>query len=52
MNPEEHLTVAIVDDLHTTDTPEGRAIKNLIEGLKGFGFHVGEAASTEDARAA
>ena len=52
MNPEEHLTVAIVDDLHKTDTPEGRAIKNLIEGLKGFGFHVGEAASPEDARAA
>jgi len=34
MNPEERLTVAIVDDAHKTDTPQGRAIKRIIDGLR------------------
>ena len=52
MNPEEHLTVGFVDDVHTTDTPQGRAVRRIIEGLKEFGIRVGDVASPEDARAA
>lgn len=52
MNPQEIMNVAIVDDTHLTDTPPGRAIKRIIEGLREFGIHVGEVASPTDARAA
>jgi lysine decarboxylase/arginine decarboxylase len=52
MKPEESLTVAIIDDAHKTDSPQGRAIQRIITGLKEYGIHVGEVASPEDARAA
>ena len=52
MKPEESLNVAIIDDAHKTDSPQGRAIQRIITGLKEFGIHVGEVASPEDARAA
>lgn len=34
---EEHLMVAIIDDTIHTETPHGRAIRRIIEGLKEFG---------------
>ena len=52
MKPEESLNVAIIDDAHKTDSPQGRAIQRIITGLKEYGIHVGEVASPEDARAA
>jgi len=52
MNEEEMLTVAFVDDIHTTDSPQGRAIQRIIDGIKEFGIRVGGVASPEDARAA
>ncbi len=52
MNPEEQLTIAVIDDIHKTDTPQGRAIQRIIDGVKGFGIRVGEVASPADARAA
>jgi len=52
MKPEESLKVAIIDDAHKTDSPQGRAIQRIITGLKEFGILVGEVASPEDARAA
>ena len=52
MKPEELLKVAIIDDAHKTDTPQGHAIQRIITGLKEFGIHVSEVASPEDARAA
>ncbi|MDP3565048.1 MAG: hypothetical protein Q8R70_11225, partial [Methanoregula sp.] len=52
MNHEEMLRVAIIDDAHKTDSPQGRAIQRIITGLKEFGILVGEVASPEDARAA
>jgi lysine decarboxylase/arginine decarboxylase len=52
MKPEESLVVGIIDDAHKTDSPQGRAIQRIINGLKELGIRVGEAASPEDARAA
>ncbi|MEN6610192.1 MAG: Orn/Lys/Arg decarboxylase N-terminal domain-containing protein [Methanoregulaceae archaeon] len=52
MNPEEILTVTCVDDSHKTETPQGHAMRRVIEGLRQFGIHVGEVASSCDARAA
>jgi lysine decarboxylase/arginine decarboxylase len=52
MNAEETLNVAIVDDVHKTDTPQGRAIQRIIDGLREFGIRVGAVASPGDARAA
>ncbi len=52
MKPEESLRVAIIDDAHKTDAPQGRAIQRIITGLKDYGIHVSEVASPEDARAA
>lgn len=52
MKTEELLTVAIIDDAHKTDSPQGRAIQRIITGLKEYGIQVGEVASPEDARAA
>lgn len=49
---EEHLLVAVIDDTIHTDTPHGRAIRRIIEGLKEFGIHVADVASPADARAA
>ncbi|MEN6443996.1 MAG: Orn/Lys/Arg decarboxylase N-terminal domain-containing protein [Methanoregula sp.] len=52
MNAEETLNVAVVDDVHQTDTPQGRAIQRIIDGLREFGIKVGAVASPDDARAA
>jgi lysine decarboxylase/arginine decarboxylase len=50
MNPEEILTVAVIDDVHKTDTPEGRALQRVISGLRDSGLRVEVAASPADAR--
>ena len=52
MNAGEQHTIAVIDDIHKTDTPQGRAIQRIIEGLKSFGIRIGEVASPADARAA
>lgn len=52
MNPEERLLVVVIDDAIHTDTPHGRAIKRIIEGLGEFGIQVADVASPADARAA
>jgi arginine decarboxylase len=52
MNPEEKLTVVIVDDTIHTDTPHGRTIKRIVNGLSDFDILVFTIASLEDARSA
>jgi arginine decarboxylase len=52
MNDREHHIIAVIDDIHKTDTPQGRAIQRIIDGLKLFGIRIGEVASPADARAA
>ena len=52
MNPEERLLVAVIDDTIHTDTPHGRAISRIMQGLEEFGIRVGDIASPADARAA
>jgi lysine decarboxylase/arginine decarboxylase len=52
MNPEERLSVAILDDTIHTDTPHGRAIKRIVKGLEEYGITVADIASPADARAA
>jgi lysine decarboxylase/arginine decarboxylase len=52
MNPDEHLLVAIIDDTIHTDTPHGRAIRRIVEGLEKYGIRVADIASPADARAA
>jgi lysine decarboxylase/arginine decarboxylase len=52
MNPEDHLLVAVIDDAIHTDTPHGRAIKRIVQGLEEFGIRVADVASPADARAA
>jgi arginine decarboxylase len=52
MNAGEQRTIAVIDDIHRTDTPQGHAIQRIIEGLKSFGIRIGEVASPADARAA
>lgn len=52
MNPDEHLLVAIIDDTIHTDTPHGRAIRRIAEGLGEFGIRVAGITSPADARAA
>lgn len=52
MQPEETLMVGFIDDIHKTDTPPGRAIQRIMEGLRESGIRVGAVASPEDARAA
>jgi arginine decarboxylase len=52
MNPEEKLTVAILDDTIHTDTPHGRAIKRIVKGLEEYGITVADISSPVDARAA
>jgi hypothetical protein len=51
MKNEESLMVAIIDDAHKTDSPQGHAIQRIITGLKEYGIRVGEVVSPEDARA-
>ena len=34
LNPKEQMLVAVVDDTHLTDTPEGRAIRRIMDGIR------------------
>ena len=52
MNPEERLQVAVIDSTVHTDTPAGRAVRNIIADLSTYGIEVTTLASTDDARAA
>ena len=52
MNPEEKLTVVIIDDTLHTDTPHGRTIQRIVKGLADFDLDVVSIASLEDARSA
>ena len=52
LSPKDQMRVAIVDDMHTTDTPQGRAISRIMDGLRQFGIEVTDVASPDDARAA
>lgn len=52
MNPEEKLQVAVIDATVHTDTPAGRAVRNIIDDLSTYGIEVTTLASTDDARAA
>jgi arginine/lysine/ornithine decarboxylase len=52
VKPEEHLQVAIIDDTIHLDTPHGRAIRRIVEGLEDYGIRVADVASPADARAA
>ena len=52
MNPEEKLVVVIADDAIGKDTPHGRTIKRIVDGLHEFDIMVASIASLEDARSA
>ncbi len=52
LNPKEQMLVAVVDDMHMTDTPQGRAIRRIMDGIRQFGIRVGDVSSPNDARAA
>lgn len=52
LNPNEQLRVAVVDDMHKTDTPQGRAITRIMDGIRQFGILISDVASPDDARAA
>jgi lysine decarboxylase/arginine decarboxylase len=52
MNPEEKLVVVIADDAIGKDTPHGRTIKRIVDGLHEFDILVASIASLEDARSA
>jgi arginine decarboxylase len=52
MRAEENLLVVIVDDTINTDTPHGRTIKRIINGLSDFDIQVVSIASVDDARSA
>lgn len=52
MNPEETLTVVIIDDTLSTDTPHGRTVQRIVKGLADFNLAVATIASLEDARSA
>ncbi len=52
MNPEEKLMVVIIDDAVHTDTPHGRTIQRIVNGLSDFDIQVVLIASLEDARSA
>ncbi len=52
LDQKEQMHIAIVDDMHTTDTPQGRAISRIMEGIRQFGIQIACVASSDDARAA
>ncbi len=52
MNAEEKLTVVIVDDTIHTETPHGRTIQRIVDGLTGFDIQVFTIGSLEGARSA
>jgi arginine decarboxylase len=52
LNPEEFLTVALIDDTHKTDTPAGNALRRIINGLKESNIRIESIGSSEDAYSA
>ena len=52
MNPEEKIIVTVVDDTFHQDTPHGRTINRIVQGLTDFDIQVSDNASLEDARSA
>ncbi len=52
MNPEEKIIVVVVDDTFHEDTPHGRTISRIVQGLTDFDIEVSAIASLEDARSA
>jgi len=52
VNPEEFLTVALIDDTHKTDTPAGNALRRIIEGLKEYGIRIADIGSSDDTQSA
>ncbi|HVP95046.1 MAG TPA: Orn/Lys/Arg decarboxylase N-terminal domain-containing protein [Methanoregulaceae archaeon] len=52
MNPEDRLTVVIIDDALNEESPHGRTIKRIANGLSAFNIDVFTIASIEDARSA
>jgi arginine decarboxylase len=52
MNPEEKLSVVIIDEAVSSDTPHGRTIKRIVDGLADFDIQVYTIGSPEDARSA
>ena len=51
-DPEEILTIALIDDTHRTDTPVGDAVRRIIAGLEGAGIRIADIGSSDDARSA
>jgi arginine decarboxylase len=52
MNPEDKLTVVIIDDALNEESPHGRTIKRIANGLAAYNIEVFTIASVEDARSA
>src|SRR5512136_2415518 len=52
MSEAEKLFVGIIDDAVNSDTPHGRTIKRIVNGLSDFDIQVATIASVEDARSA
>jgi arginine decarboxylase len=52
MNPEDKLTVVIIDDALNEESPHGRTIKRIANGLTAYNIEVFTIASLEDARSA
>ena len=51
-DPEEILTVALIDDTHRMKTPAGDAIRRIIDGLKEFGIRIADIGLSDDAASA
>jgi lysine decarboxylase/arginine decarboxylase len=52
MSPDQKLVVAIVDDALNADTPHGRTMKRIVNGLSDYDIQAVPIASVEDARSA
>jgi len=52
MSPVQKLVVAIVDDAMNADTPHGRTMKRIVNGLSDYDIQAVSVASVEDARSA
>ncbi|HTY15657.1 MAG TPA: Orn/Lys/Arg decarboxylase N-terminal domain-containing protein [Methanoregulaceae archaeon] len=52
MNPEDKLTVVIIDDALNEESPHGRTIKRVVNGLSAFDIEVFTIGSLDDARSA
>jgi len=52
MSPVQKLVVAIVDDAINADTPHGRTMKRIVNGLSDYDIQAVSVASAEDARSA